>query len=142
MQTVKLVMLLISGSVGLASSVQAQEMSLGEFEYQNSCVSCHGVSGKGDGPVTDFLSGAVVPDLTVLQSNNGGVFPVTAVFDTIDGSDTASAHGTRDMPIWGQRFRERASGRNDPDFAILDTEGYARTRTLALIEYLASIQAQ
>lgn len=142
MKTVSLVMSLTIGGMVLASSVQAQEMMLGEFEYQNSCVACHGVSGKGDGPVTDFLSGAAVPDLTALQSRNGGVFPVTAVFNMIDGSDVASAHGTRDMPIWGKRFRERASAANDPDFAILDSEGYAKTRTLALIEYLASIQVQ
>lgn len=126
---------LLGGSVAYA-----QDMTLGEFEYQNSCIACHGVSGKGDGPVTDFLSGAVVPDLTILQKNNGGVFPVAAVFETIDGSDVASAHGTRDMPIWGSRLRERAS--NDPDFPLAEVEGYTQTRILALIEYIASLQEQ
>ena len=94
----------------------------------------------GDGPVTEFLSGAVVPDLTVLQKNNGGVFPVARVFATIEGSDVASAHGTRDMPIWGRHLSERAS--NDPDFATADAEGYSQARILALVEYLAGIQAQ
>lgn len=127
----------IFGSVNLA---HAEGMTLGEFEYQNSCVACHGASGKGDGPVTDFLSGAVVPDLTLLEKNNGGVFPVQAVYDTIDGGDVASAHGTRDMPIWGKRFRGRITEANDPGFSPSETEVYAGTRVLALIEYLAGIQ--
>ena len=142
MRTINLAICLIASGMVSASSVQAQDMTLGEFEFQNSCVACHGASGKGDGPVTDFLSGAEVPDLTVLQSNNGGVFPVTAVYELIDGSDVASAHGTSDMPIWGDRFRERAADSSDPQFLAGSSEGYVKTRILALIEYLASIQAK
>lgn len=123
-----------------AAGSHAQGMSFGEFEYNNSCVACHGVSGKGDGPVTDFLSGAVVPDLTVLQKNNGGVFPVEAVYETIAGSDVASAHGTRDMPVWGSRFRERVARSEDANFSPMDTERYVNARILALTEYLSSIQ--
>ncbi len=133
---------LIANVMVLGNAVHAQAITLGEFEYQNSCVACHGASGTGAGPVSDFISGAVVPDLTLLQSNNGGVFPVTAVYETIDGSDAASAHGTRDMPIWGHRFRERATDASDPHFSAVGAEGYVNTRILALIEYLASIQAQ
>jgi mono/diheme cytochrome c family protein len=128
---------LVSGT-----AADAQDMTLGEFEYQNSCVACHGVSGKGDGPVTDFLSGAVPLDLTVLQKNNGGVFPVSAVYAMIEGSAVASAHGTRDMPIWGNRFRQRIAQAKDPLDETMEPEGYAKARILALIEYLASIQVQ
>jgi mono/diheme cytochrome c family protein len=130
------------GIIGSVNATHAEGMTLGEFEYQNSCVACHGVAGKGDGPVTDFLSGAVPPDLTVMQKNNGGVFPVSAVYEMIDGSDVASVHGTRDMPIWGTRFRERITEANDPNFSPSEREVYAGTRVLALIEYLASIQTQ
>jgi mono/diheme cytochrome c family protein len=140
MRPSKFLTCLVAGALVSGSAIQAQEMTLGEFEYLNSCVACHGASGKGDGPVTDFLSGATVPDLTVLQSNNGGVFPVTAVYETINGAEAASAHGTRDMPIWGDRFRERAEGDSDPYFLGSSAQGYANTRILALIEYLASIQ--
>jgi len=130
------------GIVGSGIAAHAQDITFGEFEYRNSCVACHGVSGKGDGPVTDFLSGAVPPDLTVLQKNNGGVFPVTAVYSIIKGTEVAGAHGTRDMPIWGNRFRERISDANDPNFSPMDKEAYVGTRILALVEYLASIQVQ
>lgn len=140
MRSSKLSKWLVVGAVVSGSAAHAQEMTLGEFEYLNSCVACHGVSGNGDGPVTDFLSGATVPDLTVLQSNNGGVFPVTVVYETIDGAEIASAHGTRDMPIWGNRFRERVEDGGEPHFSSSNAQGYANTRILALIEYLASIQ--
>lgn len=142
MRSFKLLTCLFVSAVASGNAVHAQEMTLGEFEYRNSCVACHGISGKGDGPVTDFLSGATVPDLTVLQSNNGGVFPVTAVYDTINGVEVASAHGTRDMPIWGNRFSERVADAGDPHLSGSDAQGYATTRILALIEYLASIQVE
>ncbi len=80
MQVANFLAFLMASVVVSGNAAQAQDMTLGEFEYQNSCVACHGVSGKGDGPVTDFLSGAVVPDLTVSAkqqrrgvSGNGGV---------------------------------------------------------------------
>ncbi len=143
MRKISLAVCLLAGTMVSPSLVQAQDMTLGQFEYQNSCVACHGVSGKGDGPVTDFLSGATVPDLTMLQSNNGGVFPVTAVYKTVEGSDVASAHGTRDMPIWGDQFRLRVMKGRDPQFSGSQSiEDFAQVRILALIEYLASIQAQ
>ncbi len=142
MRSTNLAICLVAVVIASGKPVQAQDMEFGEFEFQNSCVACHGVSGKGDGPVTDFLSGATVPDLTMLQSNNGGVFPVTAVYKTVEGSDVASAHGTRDMPIWGDRFRQRAVEGGDPQFMGRSIEDFTQARILALIEYLASIQAQ
>lgn len=129
-------------TVWAAGPAAAQGMSLGEFEYNNSCVACHGASGKGDGPVSDFLSGAQNANLTLLQKNNGGVFPVEAVFNMIEGSDMAGAHGTRDMPIWGDRFRDRIEDDADPHFTPVTRDIYAGTRVLALIEYLASLQEQ
>lgn len=132
----------IALGLGMAVSSQATAQSLGEFEYTNSCAVCHGASGKGDGPVTDFLSGAAPSDLTVLQKNNGGVFPVTDVYAVIEGNGDVGLHGTRDMPIWGSRYRYRVNV--DPDFALSpeETEAYVRTRILALIEYLSTLQEQ
>lgn len=94
--------------------------------------------------MTDFLSGAKPSDLTVLQKNNGGVFPVEAVYAMIEGGNVASAHGTREMPIWGDRFRTRAKEEIlDPRFpsvARIYAGEFARNRVLALVDYLARIQ--
>ncbi|EPX85155.1 c-type cytochrome [Salipiger mucosus] len=123
-------------------AAQAADMTLGEFEYQNSCVACHGEGGKGDGPIAGFMSEQTVADLTVLQKNNGGVFPVQRVYETIDGTMGMAAHGARDMPVWGQRYRARAAATQDYAFGPEETEEYVHTRILALIEYLSTVQVE
>lgn len=134
----------VLAAVGLGAlfASEAQAISLGEFEYQNSCVQCHGIAGKGDGPFSEFMSGAVPSDISILQKNNGGVFPVTAVYSIIEGSDLVGAHGTRDMPMWGSRYRARVEADTDPNFTPAETDAYVRTRILSLIEYLASLQVE
>lgn len=122
-----------------ATPVLAQGMSLGEFEYRNSCAQCHGADGTGGGAVAAFLTSAP-PDLTVLSRNNGGVFPVTAVYAVIDGSAQVGAHG-RDMPLWGDRYMERLKQEQDFEFSPAERELYVRTRILSLIEYLSTLQA-
>jgi hypothetical protein len=77
------------------------------------------------------------------------VFPVAAVFETIDGRKSVSAHGTGEMPIWG--FRYRASVRMSVAPTVAPTneinrilnrniEFIVRSRILALVDYLNRIQ--
>jgi L-2-hydroxyglutarate oxidase LhgO len=79
-------------------------------------------------------------DLTVLAKNNNGVFPLAAVYELVDGraeNKTVMAHGTRDMPIWGDRYRP------GPDAAFYPyADLYVRTRILVVIDYLNSILAK
>jgi len=111
----------------------------GKSEYQAACANCHGIDGKGKGPLSTQLT--VMPaDLTVLAKNNNGVFPLAAVYELVDGrgeNKIVMAHGTRDMPIWGDRYRP------GPDAAFYPyADLYVRTRILAVIDYLNSIQAK
>lgn len=126
--------------VGLSFAIPAAAagMSLGEFEYRNSCVQCHGEDGTGDGPVTAFLRN-MPPDLTAIQKNNGGVFPVSQLYSIIEGSQDVGVHG-RDMPLWGNRYRTRANIDPEDTFSPAATEDYVTTRVLALIEYLSTMQ--
>jgi len=101
--------------------------------YQQLCASCHGVEGRGDGPVAPLIK-IPVPDLTRLAARNGGEFPTERVRLVIDGRSDRRAHGPRDMPVWGwQLYYSRA-----------DNDEAERARTQALIDrlvnYLASIQ--
>ena len=81
----------------------AEQFDRGKAEYQSSCAPCHGKDGKGNGPVSAGLK-VPPPDLTVLAKKNNGVFPFNSVYEIIDGRKSVIAHGTRDMPIWGDRY--------------------------------------
>ena len=132
---------LVAIGSGVFFLAEAWAMSLGEFEYSNSCAQCHGLSGKGDGPVASSLT-EIPPDLTMLQKSNGGVFPVTKVYSIIEGNADVRVHGSRDMPVWGNRFRGRTKAEEFENFSPADSSEYATTRILALIEYLSTIQTK
>ncbi|SLN12444.1 hypothetical protein PEL8287_00360 [Roseovarius litorisediminis] len=135
----KTAVLFLAVAMGLvANNARSAEKTFGEYEYMNACAQCHGPEGKGNGPMAGFLSGSL-PDLTLLQKNNGGVFPVTRVYEVIDGEGSMGPHGTREMPAWGNRFRRRAGDQMSFDLAV-NPESFVRVRILALIEHLASIQ--
>lgn len=124
--------------LGSSQSALAQDNTFGAIEYGNSCAQCHGMDGKGGGPMAGFLTGTL-PDLTQLQKDNGGVFPVTRVYGVIDGSTELGPHGTREMPAWGNRYKLDAQEHLSYDFGP-SRETYVRTRVLALIEHLAAMQ--
>jgi mono/diheme cytochrome c family protein len=83
-------------------SVRPHEYS-GVRLYQVFCSSCHGLTGRGDGPVESLFLGGV-PDLAHLAARNGGTFPAERVRAAIDGREAFLAHGTRGMPVWGFEF--------------------------------------
>ena len=66
-------------------------------------------------------------DLTKISARNGGTFPAVKVKRYIEGLDEISAHGTRDMPMWGDLFRSLSR----------DT---ADLRVQALTDYLKAMQ--
>src|SRR6516162_10950224 len=133
-------------AVRSAAVAQAEDFDVGKSEFQSSCASCHGTDGKGNGPVSEQLK-VPPPDLTMLAKKNNGVFPTNAVYETIYGSKTIPAHGTREMPIWGERFSPTMNLPHivDPTYDVLDPsrelrEVVVRTRILAVVDYLSRIQ--
>lgn len=132
------------GLLGTGALAQAQGADFGRSEYQSNCASCHGAGGKGDGPVAPALS-KKPSDLTTLAKRNGGALPVQLVWDMIDGRSQVplgvSAHGSRDMPVWGDDYRAIARLSGDPAVAN-NPEWFVRGRIVALIDYLQRIQAK
>jgi len=105
----------------------------GEIEYQNYCAVCHGVDGRGQGIMRKFLT--VPPaNLRRLTLISGGKFPFWEVYRKIDGQTEIRGHGTRDMPVWGDRFRTQAGG----DGKTAQTQ--AAGRIVSLVFYLQHIQ--
>ena len=135
-------LIITSLTAGFAAAAQAEDLDIGKSEFQSSCASCHGTDAKGKGPVSDQLK-IPPPDLTMLAKNNNGVFPTNAVYETIDGLKTIPAHGTREMPIWGERFNPIINLPHyvDPSYWKMagpeqSPEVVVRKRILAVIDYL------
>lgn len=115
-------------------------LDVGKGEYDAACASCHGLSGKGSGPVAGQLK-PTVPDLTVLAKNNKGVFPFDRVYQVIDGRIEVKTHGPREMPVWGLAFRRQSSVYFE-NYPANDAESAARSRILALTEYIYRLQGK
>jgi len=75
--------------------------------FKSYCAACHGLDGRGNGPVSQALK-QDVPDLTSLAQRNHGAFPALHVRTTIlfGADDLLPAHGSKQMPIWGPIFHE------------------------------------
>jgi mono/diheme cytochrome c family protein len=113
----------------------SQDLAPGADEYQRHCAPCHGLEGRGDGPLAQVLNRAP-SDLTLIARRNGGKFPEDHVYRMMDGRRMILAHGTREMPIWGRRYSVEAARKQDRD----GTEAEVRARILELVRYLRSIQ--
>ena len=72
----------------------------GQEDFLAYCAACHGVEGKGDGTIAEFLTISAT-DLTQLSKKNAGVFPRERAANVIDGREEVKVHGPRDMPVWG-----------------------------------------
>ncbi len=122
--------------------VSAQAMEFGKGEFLRSCASCHGPSGKGDGPIAKSLTKKPA-DLTKLAENNQGVFPVSRVYDVIDGRVQVMIHGPREMPVWGDVYSRELIARMPRDFMSKElSDSMVRVRILMLIEYISTLQGK
>ncbi len=103
----------------------------GKLMYSNYCASCHGVDGRGNGPVATALK-TQPTDLTVLSKNNRGKFPDTHVVSVLENGTDVRAHGVAEMPIWGPILGKMNQG--DSQARML--------RISNLSHYLETIQAK
>lgn len=103
--------------------------SSGKEMYKSYCASCHGEIGKGNGPAAPALKTAP-SDLTLLSKNNSGKFPTDRVVSILRGQATVTAHGNRDMPVWGPVFWHMSQGH----------EGEVQQRVANLTHYLELLQ--
>ncbi len=131
--------LVLTTCIGVTGSAVAQDMSFGESEFQARCAACHGPLGKGDGPVA-ILMKRTPSDLTQLAADNSGHFPFSEVYQAIDGRREIAGHGTRDMPVWGDYFYERAlPATRHPG---IDAQEMVQARILSLVYYLQTVQGR
>lgn len=121
----------------LAGPALAQDAVVGQEEFRLHCAVCHGMSGLGDGPVGLILK-TPAPNLAFIAERNGGKFPFQRVYEIIDGRSAVAAHGTRDMPIWGERYRNDPKPVTPDQASIADL--LAQERILSLVYYIGTLQ--
>jgi mono/diheme cytochrome c family protein len=121
----------------LAAQAQQKPVDVGRHEFETYCAVCHGKDGKGGGPFSMLMT-KKAPDLTALQKANGGVFPFARTYDIISGEADVSGHGTREMPIWGDVYRDRAVAELGPYSPNIPS--FVRGRIIALIGHISTLQ--
>jgi hypothetical protein len=139
--------LMICGLVIGSTIGWTEELDLEKAEYLSSCANCHGEDAKGKGPFAARLK-TPPPDLTTLAKKNNGVFPVTAVYRSIDGRTLVQSHEIREMPVWGCRHSppsvEQKPMKPDPYESVIDLpcgpEDVIANRILSVLIYLRRIQ--
>lgn len=116
-----------------ATAAESEKVaSVGEEQFLRNCASCHGMTGKGDGYVGKLLK-TPPADLSAIAKRNGGTFPSLKVAEMIDGRQPIGAHGSREMPVWGERFAETLPAGTGHDSAV-------RGEVMLYVRYLHSIQ--
>jgi predicted CxxxxCH...CXXCH cytochrome family protein len=101
----------------------------GDQMFKSYCASCHGLDAKGSGPAAAALK-MPIPDLTTISQRHGGTYPELQVVSAVRGDMNVTAHGSKDMPVWGYVFREMNNG----------GEREAQLRVRNLVKYIESIQ--
>jgi mono/diheme cytochrome c family protein len=118
---------LVSG-LGAPVSYDKEASAKGRLTYERYCVSCHGKTARGDGPLAKDLR-VPVPDLTLVAKRAGGTYPSDRVFGIISRGSLVRGHGTDDMPAWGSAFNRTEGTEAAVDEAIRN-----------LVTYLGSVQ--
>ena len=99
--------------------------------YRSHCATCHGVTARGNGPAAPALK-TPPPDLTLLAKNNQGKFPDLRVINILESGASVTAHGSKDMPVWGPIFLSMGP-------AVAGSQ-VGRLRAINVTDYLKSIQ--
>ena len=115
-----------------AKQDSSSSIARGKEMFTSYCASCHGVSGKGNGPAAKALK-TPPPDLTKLAARNGGQFPEMKVLGAIKAGPGVPAHGSAEMPVWGPAFVEVTQA---------SSEAEVQLRIYNLMEYVQTLQAK
>jgi mono/diheme cytochrome c family protein len=139
MQIKKWVFAIVATAGLITTPAGAQDVSMGKEIFHGRCAVCDGVEGKGDGLVGELFRQRP-KNLALLTKENGGVFPLEKVYQSIDRRSKIAGHGDSNMPVWGEYFMvdTLSDQRIDPKAARDIVAG----RIYAVVYYLESIQSK
>lgn len=136
MRLMKFALAALAAGAFAAPMAVAQDTDLGKVAYDQYCATCHGVGGKGDGPLTELMLEGP-SDLTQLAKNNDGKFPMLDVIHVIDGRTGLRGHGGP-MPVYGAIFEAEEAG----DFGPYGSVAVTRGRILSIAYFLEALQEE
>ncbi|HWC99657.1 MAG TPA: c-type cytochrome [Candidatus Sulfopaludibacter sp.] len=123
------------GNVAFAQTKTVKEVNArptnswnGQDLYKEFCAACHGTDGRGNGPAASALKSSA-GDLTTIARRNNSKFPEVKIQMIIKGDANIPAHGSLDMPTWGNIFK-----------SISANGTFADMRINALVTYIQQIQ--
>jgi mono/diheme cytochrome c family protein len=116
-----------SGTKIKSVPLQPTPVTAGKQMYENYCATCHGTTGVGNGSAAPALK-TPPANLTLLASKNNGSFPGDHIAAELRFGVTNPAHGSADMPIWGDLFSTMGSdGRDQAKLRIRNITDYLKT---------------
>ena len=122
------------GIAGLVAACAPEPQKTGAaLDYATYCAACHGPSGRGNGPAAVGMQPAPA-DLTVLASQNGGVFPKSRVMGQLVGYTMGRSESH--MPVFDAL-------RDGPVVMYDDGSGQrvaTPARLVALADYIQTLQ--
>ena len=148
MHYMRLAIFAVSIGIGFVASAQTPaktgpraDLAAGRELFHQHCSTCHGVDAKGatgnGSRGTMYNPQSIEPerrvpptDLTVLSERNAGKFPADRVRNAVYNKDSIPAHGTPEMPAWGNVF-----------YLLKDRPKLLEKRVRDLTGYIESIQA-
>jgi mono/diheme cytochrome c family protein len=124
--------LAVGASFAIADAALAaddtMQLKVGKEQYTKYCATCHGPSGTGQDGVASRLFTKQPTNLTLLAKNHGGKFPMMEVVNIVKGDQPVAAHGTREMPVWGdilgKPLEEGMYGQDAEDAKLLNIGKY------------------
>ncbi len=118
----------------LAMGCSLETPNVGRILYMENCVSCHGTTGRGDGPAAAGL-GSSPADLTQIAARRDGVWPMLEVMSILDGYSRRTLP-REDMPIF--------DGFLEGDMIDFDTGNGVKTpmptKLIEMVNYLELLQ--
>ena len=114
--------------------IQGTRPTDGKQMFVSYCAPCHGLDGRGNGPVAVALKTSPA-DLTVLARKNHGTYPAEHVAAVLNFGVKMPAHGTSEMPVWGPLLSNlNYHGGNGQQFETL--------RVNNLVRYIETLQTK
>ncbi len=123
----------------LAQDQSSGAQAAGARDYQFACAACHGMDGKGNGPMASELK-TPPADLTRISAHFEGRYPADLIYKLVDGKTMPASHGTSEMPVWGGVFFLEEMAQDDGAKDEQAARERARQRIKGVIEYIRTLQ--